>query len=168
MANTILTSYPDGKRGASPEYVAELVKALAACSQQEMDWIMDRREGLVARSPKFLPSIGQIAELVGDRRRRLEAVRPAPTSYRRLSVEEQIEQPPGERRKAQVRELLGYDPAAPQKRTKRDELLPPTAEDFEAVRGAMKLKPPSASDATETLRKWLKENWEAVQERNRT
>jgi hypothetical protein len=162
MANTILTSYPDGKRGASPEYVAELMKALASCSREEMDWIMDRRDGLVARSPKFLPGIGEIAELIRERCKKLDAVRPSATSYSRLT-EERIEQPPGERRKAQVRELLGYDPAAPQKRTRREDLVPPSTEDIEGLKGLLKLQRPTTSDASPQLRELLNkepEQWQ--------
>lgn len=115
---------------------------------------MDVRDGIKARC-KFLPTPADVNELLAERHKATDFVQP-PRGYRRLGPDDDIIQPPGDRRKEQVRALLGYDPAAPAKRTIREELVPPTPDDMVTLAAAMKIRPPATgSDASPQLKALL-------------
>lgn len=114
---------------------------------------MDARDGIKARC-KFLPTPADINELVSAKHKARDFVQP-PRGYQKLEPGDDIVQPPGDRRKAQVLELLGYDPAAPMRRVQREELVPPSAEDIAVLGKVAKLQCPAVSDATPQLKELL-------------
>lgn len=160
-AESILRAYPSTDARASEAYAKELLQFLATLSEQELEWVMDVRHGIKARC-KFLPGPADINELLNEKRAARDAYSPSPTTggYQKLQPGDEIEQPPGERRKAQVLELLGYDPAAPMKRIVREELTEPTSADIEALKG--KVKVATKSDATPQLKALLAQDMEAA------
>lgn len=136
---TLLKARPEtGKE--EPEYLAAMVQSLAWLTPEEHGWLTHPREGLQTVC-KFLPTPADVHEFLRAKRSRLEAVQPAPTTYRRLEEETGPweQETDFERKKRLVRELLGYDPnnrSAPAKR----ELTPPSDEELRNL----KLKTPPA------------------------
>jgi len=154
-AEVILRAYPQADARVTEAFAAELTQFISTLTEQELGWVMDTRNGIKAKC-KFLPTPADINELIAERRAASEFIRPGTSGYRKLGPDDDIVQPPGDRRKAQVRELLGYDPAAPTKRTIREELVPPTPDDMVALAATMKIKPPErGSDASPQLKALL-------------
>lgn len=126
--------------------------------------MLDIRHGIKTRC-KFLPTPADVAELVAEKHKAREFIRPGTSGYRRLTAaeEDRIERPPGPDRQRQVRELLGYDPLAPEQPVRREALVPPGADDMAALAKTARLKPPAVSDATPELKAKLmnpnEENW---------
>lgn len=138
---TLLKTRPDfGKE--TPEYITAMVQSLSWLSPEEHGWLTHPREGLHTVC-KFLPTAADVHEFIRDKRARLEAVQPAPTTYRKFEPEA-----PGpwdretdfERKKRVVREFLGYDPANPVAAPKRD-LVAPTDDEARSVFKGLKTPP---------------------------
>ncbi len=138
---------------ATEATAAELTQFISTLTSRELAWVMDARDGIKARC-KFLPTPADVNELLAEKHKARDFVQP-PRGYRKLGPDDNIEQPPGDVRKAQVRALLGYDPAAPMKRTVREELVPPTPEDMEMLARTVKLKPPATAEISPQLRRLL-------------
>lgn len=151
---TLLRARPDtGKE--SPEYLAEMVKSLSWLTPEEHGWLTHPREGLHT-TLKFLPTPADVHEFLREKRARLEAVKPAPTTYRRLAEEAGPwdQETDFERKKRVVRECLGYNPderGAPAKRN----LVPPTEEE---VRN-LKLKTPPAPPSRYLIEQLQRDGW---------
>lgn len=149
---TLLKTRPDTGKEA-PEYIAGMVQCLAWLSPEEHAWVTHPREGLHTVC-KFLPTAADVHEFLRAKRERLEAVRPAPTTYHRFNPDEKgpwDKETDYERKRRVVRELLGYNPGDPSPTAKRD-LVPPSADDL----GNLKLKTPPAPPSPYLL-KVLKE-----------
>lgn len=137
---SLLKTRPDTGR-EPPEYLAAMVQSLAWLTPEEHAWVTHPREGLHTVC-KFLPTAADVHEFIRAKRERIEAARPAPTTYRRLTAEE-----PGpwdhetdyDRKRRVVRDCLGYNPDARGPATSRT-FTPPTAEDMANLR----LKTPPA------------------------
>lgn len=108
IAEKILGAYPD--YGKAPDgYLLAVTEFIAHLSAEDREALAHPVTGIVSKS-EFLPSIAKIKQFVDDRGRRLNT---RATGYRYLKPgeEDEIEIPPGERRKAQVLKELGYDPS---------------------------------------------------------
>lgn len=108
IAEKILGAYPD--YGKAPDgYLLAVTEFIAHLSAEDQEALAHPVTGIVSKS-EFLPSIAKIKQFVDDRGKRLNT---RATGYRYLKPgeEDEIEIPPGERRKAQVLKELGYDPS---------------------------------------------------------
>lgn len=140
---TLLKARPDTGKEA-PEYLAEMVKSLSWLTPEEHGWLTHPREGLQTVL-KFLPTPADVHEFLRAKRARLEAARPAPTTYRRLAEESGPwdRETDFERKKRVVRECLGYNPdarGAPAKRV----LEVPSEDEVRNLRLKTPAAPPSA------------------------
>lgn len=61
-AKTIFARYPNPKAG--PEYLVELVNCLAEQPQWIVDRLADRHLGITAKHTQFIPSIGDVLDLI--------------------------------------------------------------------------------------------------------
>lgn len=129
----------------SPDYAVGITETLSYLTDEEMAWLLDPREGIKTFSQysKYLPQPNDIHEFLREKRARMEAVKPARTTYRRLTDD------PGpwdqetdyERKARVVRELLGYNPSPKaQELEPKRVLTEATAEDLKNL----KLKTPAA------------------------
>lgn len=149
-----MRAYPQADTKATEATAAELTQFISTLTARELAWVMDVRDGIKARC-KFLPTPADINELLAEKHKARDFVADTTGGYRKLQPGDEIEQPPGDVRKAQVLKLLGYDPAAPTKRTNRDELVLPNATDMEALGKTLKLRQPTVSDASPELKALL-------------
>lgn len=107
----LLKGRPD-TNAENPQYLAEMVEVLSWLSPEEHGWLTHPRNGLQTVC-KFLPTPADVHQFIRERRASLEAVRPAPTTYRKLDAVEKgpwDEETDYERKKRVVREKLGYNP----------------------------------------------------------
>lgn len=129
----LLKARPDTGR-EEPDYLAAMVKSLSWLTPEEHGWVTHPRDGLQTVC-KFLPTPADVHEFLRARRARLDAVKPAPTTYRRLADE------PGpwdretdfERKKRVVKQHLGYNPDDAGKAAERRIFTPPTADDLATI-----------------------------------
>lgn len=131
---TLLKARPEtGKE--DPDYLAALVESLAWLTPEEHAWLTSPREGLHTVL-KYLPTPADVHEFIREKRARLEAVKPAQTTYRRLNEEHGPwdQETDYERKKRVVAELLGYNPDEVGKPAKARTLTPPTAEDLASLK----------------------------------
>jgi hypothetical protein len=151
---TLLKARPDtGKE--EPEYLAAMVKSLSWLTPEEHGWLTHPRDGLHTVL-KFLPTPADVHQFLRERRARLEAVRPAPTTYHRLAEE------PGpwdretdfERKRRVVRECLGYNPGERGLPTNRT-LETPSEDEVRSLR----LKTPPAPASRELIEHLKAEGW---------
>lgn len=159
MVNTILSSYPDGRQ-AGVEYVAQLVKAIAVLSKEEKDWVIDRREGIVSRCPKFLPTVGEVMELVRERHEAKARYRPTTSGYRKLTDEPDPWSPEEQDPAYRKRVVRQHWPKEEQPKAKRGPLVPPTTEDLQRAAALLRLKAPAQSDASPFLLRLLRDQQE--------
>lgn len=120
-----------------------MVQSLSWLTPEEHAWLTHPREGLHTVC-KFLPTPADVHEFLREKRARLEAIRPAPTTYRRLTDNERgpwDDETDYERKKRVVRELLGYDPDRPD--SPKRNLVPPTAEEVRNLKLRTQPAPPS-------------------------
>lgn len=144
----------------SPDYAVGITETLSYLTDEEMAWLLDPREGIKTFSQysKYLPQPNDIHEFLREKRARMEAVKPARTTYRRLTDD------PGpwdqetdyERKARVVRELLGYNPSpkAQELEPKRT-LVPPTEQDLKNLR----LKTPPGRPTRELIEQLSAEGW---------
>lgn len=94
------------------EYLVSLADTLSWLTEQELNWVLDPREGVVTRC-RFPPTAAEVHECIRDIRARFEAVRATrSTQYRYFDASEPDPRPRSlEYRKAAVIRQLGYDPA---------------------------------------------------------
>jgi hypothetical protein len=141
----------------SPDYAVGFTESLSYLSDEELGWVTDPREGL-GTVCKFLPTAADLHEFLRNKRAKMEAFKPAHTTYRRLNEETGPwdKETDYERKARVVRELLGYNPSpgAQQKEAKR-ELVPPTAEDL----ANLKLKTPPAPPSKYLLAQLRADGW---------
>lgn len=103
-----MSSYPDyGK--APPEYLLTVTEFIAGLAPDERHLLVDKRLGIAAKC-RFLPSVGDMAELLLADKTRREQFRPAHTTYRRLEFDADPPMEPLDHRRRVVAETLGYDP----------------------------------------------------------
>lgn len=151
----LLRCYPQADAKASTEFISELTKCLATLTTKELGWVLDPADGVHTRT-RFMPTPADVMELVREKRKALEFVAPGTGGYRKLQPGDEIVQPPGDVRKAQVLAALGYDPSVPEHlRHRPRELTPATAADMEALGKTLKLKQPTVSDASPQLKALL-------------
>lgn len=99
----------------NPSYLQEMVEVLAYLTDEELAILTHARTGLQT-TLKFLPTPADVHAFLRDARARMEAVRPAPTNYRKLHPDDPKApwnapaETDAERKKRVVREYLGYDP----------------------------------------------------------
>jgi len=108
VAQKILSAYPDyGK--APREYLLSVTEFIAYQIPEVQEALAHPLTGLASKC-KYLPTIADIKQFIEDRARRTNT---RATGYRYLKPgeEDQVDIPPGERRKAQVLAELGYDPS---------------------------------------------------------
>lgn len=136
---TLLKARPENGK-EDPDYILAMVESLSWLTPEEHEWLTHPREGLQTVC-KFLPTPADVHEFLRARRARQEAVRPAPTTYRRLAEESGPwdQETDFERKKRVVRECLGYNPDVTRTPSKRV-LTAPTDEDLRNL----KLKTPPA------------------------
>ena len=136
-AKKILSAYPDfGK--APPEYIINFADALAYLNPDDIAVLVHPTEGLATRC-QFLPTIADIHALLKERRARFDKVR-ATLPRNVLPPDPLPADTDFERRRAQVLELLGYNPQARAIPVKR-KLVPPTQADLDGLKS--KLPPPA-------------------------
>lgn len=151
----ILRAYPQADTKATEATAAELTQFISTLTDRELAWVMDVRDGIKARC-KFLPTPADINELLAERHKARDFVAETTGGYRKLQPGDEIVQPPGDVRKAQVLAALGYDPSVPEHlRHRPRELTPPTAADMEALGQTLKLPQPTVSDASPQLKALL-------------
>lgn len=63
MARTIFSRYPNTDR-APPEYLAEMINCLAEQPKRIIDRVADRHLGITSKHPTFLPTVGQIVDMI--------------------------------------------------------------------------------------------------------
>lgn len=156
---TLMRGRPDyGKE--SPDYAVGFTETLSYLTDEELGWLTDPREGLATRC-KFLPTPADVFELIRERKAARDAVRPAPTTYRRLADEKGPwdEETDYERKKRVVKELLGYSPG--EQMQARPKVLETPPEGF-----TVQLKTPAApvSDALKDLLR--EQGWPVVENKN--
>lgn len=152
---TLLAARPDTGR-EEPDYLAAMVKTLSWLTPEEHAWLTHPREGLHTLC-KFLPTPADVHEFLRARRARLEAVQPAPTTYRRLAAEESgpwDQETDYERKRRVVREALGYNPEKADIVAKRT-LTAPTDEEVRNLR----LKTPAGPISSQLKAKLESEGW---------
>jgi hypothetical protein len=139
----------------NPDYTAEMVEVLSHLTPDEHQALTEPRDGLQTVS-RYLPTPADVHGFLRDRRARLDAIRPAATTYKKLQIDDpkapwNLPVDP-ERKRCIVEKHLGYDPdrkpAGPRVFT------PPTAEDMANLRLNRPPAPPSPY-----LLKLLQEQW---------
>lgn len=154
---TLLKARPDtGKE--DPEYLAAMVKSLSWLTPEEHAWLTHPREGLQTVL-KFLPTPADVHEFLRAKRERVEAVRPVPTTYRKLADE------PGpwdretdfERKRRVVQQCLGYNPDARSKTAARTLEMPSDAD----LRN-LRLKTPPAPASAYLIAHLKAEGWHFI------
>lgn len=156
----LLKARPDTGR-EEPDYLAAMVKSLSWLTPEEHGWVTHPRDGLQTVC-KFLPTPADVHEFLRARHARLEAVKPAPTTYRRLADE------PGpwdqetdfERKKRVVKQHLGYNPDDAGKAAERRTFTPPSADDLATIQ----LKTPAAPVSDELKAMLRDEGYPYLQE----
>jgi len=143
----LLKGRPD-TTAENPKYVAEMVECLAWLSEPDLLALSDPRSGLQTVC-RYLPTPADVHGFLRDAKARQEAIRPAPTTYRKLDPEDPAApwnlETDAERKKRVVRELLGYDPE--QRVTKRT-FTPATADDL----AALELRSPPAGPSPHLMK----------------
>jgi hypothetical protein len=116
----------------NPKYLADMVEVLAHLTDEERAWLTHPRDGLHTVC-KFLPTPADVHGFLRDRKDRLDAVRPAATTYRKLGTDDSDapwnRETDFERKKRVVRETLGYDPDEQGATPAKQVLAPATAAD---------------------------------------
>jgi hypothetical protein len=143
----LMRGRPDYGRETT-EYAVGITETLSWLTDEEIEWITDPREGLhtIGEYSKFLPQPNDIHDFLRAKRARIEAARPARTTYRRLNADSGPwdKETDYERKARVVRELLGYNPSPGAHRTEpKRELVPPTEEDLKNLRLKTPPAPPS-------------------------
>lgn len=145
----------------SPDYAVGITETLSYLTDEEMGWLLDPREGIKTFSQysKYLPQPNDIHEFLREKRARMAAVRPAPTTYKRLTEESGPwdKETDYERKKRIVEQLLGYNPSPKAQQTEnlKRTLVPPSAEDMKNL----KLKTPQSGPSRELLAQLEADGW---------
>jgi hypothetical protein len=109
-ARKILSSYPDyGK--APPEYLLSVTEFIAFRSAEEQEALAHPLSGIATKC-KFLPTLADMNEFLDARAKRLNT-RATGYKYFKRGEGDPLDIADAERRKTQVMETLGYDPAKP-------------------------------------------------------
>lgn len=142
------------------KYLAEMVESLSHLTDSELAALTHPRSGLHTVC-KFLPTPADVHAFLRDREERLKAVMPAPTTYKRLNVDDPDapwnRETDAERKRRVVRETLGYDPDARGHHGKRS-LTAASAEDVANLR----LKTPAAPPSPQLIAKLEAEGYPFV------
>lgn len=130
----------------NPNYLADMVEVLAYLTDEELGWLTHPRDGLHTVS-RYLPTPADVHAFLRDRKARLEAVRPAPTNWRKLGADDPAApwnaETDYERKARLVQQLLGYNPAPQAQMLERARAGAPTAPTAQELRD-LKLKTPAA------------------------
>jgi hypothetical protein len=128
---SLMKGRPD-TNAENPKYLADMVEVLAHLTDEERAWLTHPRDGLHTVC-KFLPTPADVHGFLRDRKVRLDAVRPAATTYRKLGTDDSDapwnRETDFERKKRVVRETLGYDPDEQGATPAKQVLAPATAAD---------------------------------------
>lgn len=152
----LLRGRPD-TTAENPQYLAGMVECLAWLTPEEHAILAHPRTGLHT-TLKFLPTPADVHAFLRERRERLDAVRPAPTHYRRLNDEPAgpwDEETDYERKRSVVREALGYNPDGNGGNTVSRSLTEPSPEEIASLR----LKTPLAPATRQLKAKLEAEGW---------
>lgn len=142
----LLKGRPD-TNAENPQYLAEMVECLGYLSDDELATLANPRDGLQTVC-KFLPTPADVHGFLRERRERLEAVRPASTTYRRLNGDDAgpwDQETDFERKKRVVEELLGYNPDERGRPAAKRIFTPPSTEEVANLNLKTPAAPPSAS-----------------------
>ncbi len=130
----------------NPNYLADMVEVLAYLTDEELAWLTHPRDGLHTVS-RYLPTPADVHAFLRDRKARLEAVRPAPTNWRKLAPDDPAApwnaEPDADRKARLVKQLLGYNPSPQAQMLERARSATPTAPTPQELRD-LKLKTPAA------------------------
>lgn len=105
----------------NPKYLAEMVESMAYLTDEELAWLAHPRDGLQTVC-KFLPTPADVHEFLRNKRAKAEQFQPAATAWRKIEEEPNApwnRETDAERKRAVVRQLLGYDPDNGQPTTTR-------------------------------------------------
>jgi hypothetical protein len=71
----------------NPDYTAEMVEVLSHLTPDEHQALTEPRDGLQTVS-RYLPTPADVHGFLRDRRARLDAIRPAATTYKKLQIDD--------------------------------------------------------------------------------
>ena len=130
----------------TPKYITDMVEILAYLTDEELAALTAPRDGLHTVS-RYLPTPADVHGFLRERKARLEAVRPAPTTYRKLDADDPTapwnRETDPERKRRHVEGLLGYQPD--RRPTVPKTLTPPTQADLAKLTLKTPSAPPSAT-----------------------
>jgi hypothetical protein len=175
IVEKIIESYPYTEK-VEEGYLSAMTEFIAGLSNEEIEAIMDPREGVVANC-EFLPKIADLRKISGkahalkvmqeEQARAQEAaarafqqtIRPH-TSWKKIEDPE-IEVPPLERRKQVVAEVLGYDPQDARSRRRAEPPAFATVK-IEDLKSSDDLKTPPRPISPEMRRFLIEQGWPHV------